>query len=88
MNLPDDNAAIVNHIPSSMHTDVLSLLRRIEQDDDDDYVEEDNLTLCAAGLESLRPVTWDVPREGGYQQPRRYAYTGGNGHRRHTRLED
>ena len=27
MTLPDDNAAIVNHIPPSMHTDVLSLLR-------------------------------------------------------------
>ena len=44
MNLPDDDAAIVNHIPSSMHTDVLSLLRRIKadddtDDDDDDYVE-------------------------------------------------
>ncbi|MEG7522065.1 MAG: hypothetical protein M3H12_03075 [Chromatiales bacterium] len=64
MNLPDDNAAIVNHIPSSMHTDVLSLLRRIEpDDDDDDYVEEDNLTWCAAGLESLRSVTWNRVRE-------------------------
>ena len=48
MNLPDDNAA-------SMHTDVLSLLRRIEQDDDDDYIERD--------LESLRSVTWDCVRE-------------------------
>ena len=47
-----------------MHTDVLSLLRRIEQDDDDDdYIEEDNLTWCAAGLESLRSVTWDRVRE-------------------------
>ena len=63
MNLPDDNAAIVNHIPPSMHTDVLSLLRRIEQDDDDDYIEEDNLTWCAAGLESLRSVAWDRVRE-------------------------
>ena len=63
MNLPDDNAAIVNHIPPSMHTDVLSRLRRIEQDDDDDYIEEDNLTWCAAGLESLRSVTWDRVRE-------------------------
>ena len=44
MNLPDDNAAIMNHIPSSMHTDVLSLLRRIEPDDDDDDYFEDNLT--------------------------------------------
>ena len=42
MNLPDDNAAIVNHIPSSMHTDVLSLLRRIEPDDDDDYIQEEH----------------------------------------------
>ncbi len=63
MDLPDDNAAIVNHIPPSMHTDVLSLLRRIEQDDDDHYIEEDNLTWCAAGLESLRSVTWDRVRE-------------------------
>ena len=63
MNLPDDNAAIVNHIPPSMHTAVLSLLRRIEQDDDDDYIEEDNLTWCTAGLESLRSVTWDRVRE-------------------------
>ena len=46
MNILDDNAAIVNHIPSSMHADVVSLLRRIEQDDDDDYIEEDNLTCC------------------------------------------
>ena len=63
MNLPDDNATIVNHIPPSMHTDVLSLLRRIEQDDDDDYIAENNLTWCAAGLESLRSVTWDRVRE-------------------------
>ena len=63
MNLPDDNAAIVNHIPLIMHTDVLSLLRQIEQDDDDDYIEEDNLTWCAAGLESLRSLTWDRVRE-------------------------
>ena len=63
MNLPDDNAAIVNHIPPSMHTDVLSLLRQSEQDDNDDYIEEDNLTWCAAGLESLRSVTWDRVRE-------------------------
>lgn len=64
MNLPDDNAAIVNHLPSSMHTNVLSLLRRVEpDDDDDDDVEEDNLTWCAAGLESLRSVTWDRVRE-------------------------
>ena len=63
MNLPDDNAAIVNHIPPSIHTDVLSRLRRIEQDDDDDYIEEDNLKWCAAGLESLRSVTWDRVRE-------------------------
>ena len=78
MNLPDDNAAIGIHLPSSMHTNVLSLLRRIEQDDDDDDdddVEEDNLTWCAAG-------------QGGYQQRRRYAHTGGNGNRRHPRLED
>ena len=61
MNLPDDNAAIVNHIPSSMHTDVLSLLRRIKPDDD--YVEVDNLTWCAAGLASLRSVIWDRVRE-------------------------
>ena len=63
MNLPDDNAAIVNHIPPSIHTDVLSRLRRIEQDNDDDYIEEDNLKWCAAGLESLRSVTWDRVRE-------------------------
>ena len=63
MNLPDDNAAIMNHIPSSMHTDVLSLLRRIEPDDDDDDYFEDNLTWCAAGLQSLRSVTWDRVRE-------------------------
>ena len=63
MNLPDDNAAIVNHIPSRMQTDVLSLLCRIEPDDDDDYIEEDNLTWCAAGLESLRSVTWDRVKE-------------------------
>ena len=62
MNLPDDNAAIVNRIPHSMHTDVLSLLRRTEQDDDNDYIEEDNLTWCVAGLESLRSVTWDRVR--------------------------
>ena len=62
MNLPDDNAAIVNHIPSSVYTDVLSLLRRIEPADGD-YVEEANLTWCAAGLESLRSVTWDRVRE-------------------------
>ena len=63
MNLPDDNAAIMNHITSSMHTDVLSLLRRIEPDDDDDDYFEDNLTWCAAGLQSLRSVTWDRVRE-------------------------
>ena len=63
MNLPDDNAAIVNHIPPSMHIDVLSLLPRIEQDEDDDYNGEDNLTWCAAGFESLRSVTWDRARE-------------------------
>ena len=64
MNLPDDNAAITNHIPSSMHTDVLSLLRRIEpDDDDDDRFEEDNLTWCATELQSLRSVTWDRVRE-------------------------
>ena len=28
------------------------------------------------------------PRQGGYQQRRRYAHTGGNGNRRHPRLED
>ena len=68
INLPDANAAIRDHIPSSMHTDVLSLLHRffdrIEPDnDDDDYFEEDNLTWCAAGLQSLRSVTWDRGRE-------------------------
>ena len=46
-----------------MHTDVLSLLRRIEPDDDDDDYFEDNLTWCAAGLQSLRSVTWDRVRE-------------------------
>ena len=64
MHLPDDKAGIANHIPSSMHTSVLSLLRRIERDDDDnDYVEEDNLIWCATDLESLRSVTWDRARE-------------------------
>ena len=49
INLPDANAAIRDHIPSSMHTDVLSILHRIEPDnDDDDYVEEDNMTLWSA----------------------------------------
>ena len=81
MHLSDDNATIVNHIPSSMHTDILSLLRRIEPDDD--CVEEDNLTWSAAGLESLRS---DVgPRGGAGLRP--YAQTGGNGHRRHPRFE-
>ena len=50
MNTPDDNAAIVNNIPS-------------EPDDDDHYIEEDNLTGRAAGLESLRSMTWDRVRE-------------------------
>ena len=64
MNLPEDNAGIANHLPSCMHTDVLSLLCRIEPDDDyDDYVEEDNLTWCAASLELLLSVSWDRVRE-------------------------
>jgi hypothetical protein len=58
MNLPDVNAAIVTHIPPSTHTAVLSFLRRAEPEEDDD-VED----LCAAGLESLRSVTWDRVRE-------------------------
>ena len=62
VNIPDDNAAIVIHIPSSMHTDVMYIVRRIEPDDDD-YVEQDNLTWCTAGLESLRSLTWDCMRE-------------------------
>ncbi|XP_014670775.1 PREDICTED: uncharacterized protein K02A2.6-like [Priapulus caudatus] len=62
MNLPDDNAAIGTHLSPSTHTDVLSLLRQAEPEDDDD-VEEDNLAWCAAGLEALRSVTWDRVRE-------------------------
>jgi len=62
MNLPDDNATIATHLQPSTHTDVLSLLRQTEPEYDDD-VEEDNLAWCAAGLESLRSVTWDRVRE-------------------------
>ena len=61
MNLPDDNAAVANQPPPNTHTDILSLLRRAETENEEN--EEDNLAWCAAGLESLRSVTWDRVRE-------------------------
>ncbi|KAJ8369165.1 hypothetical protein SKAU_G00091930 [Synaphobranchus kaupii] len=57
MDLPDDNAAVVTHL-----TGVLSLLRQAGPEDGGD-AEEDDLAWCAAGLESLRSVTWDRVRE-------------------------
>ncbi|KAJ8373500.1 hypothetical protein SKAU_G00040800 [Synaphobranchus kaupii] len=62
MDLPDDNAAVVTHLPPSTHTGVLSLLRQAGPEDGGD-AEEDDLAWCAAGLESLRSVTWDCVRE-------------------------
>ncbi|KAJ8349086.1 hypothetical protein SKAU_G00276750 [Synaphobranchus kaupii] len=62
MDLPDDNAAVVTHLPPSTHTGVLSLLRQAGPEDGGD-AEEDDLAWCAAGLESLRSVTWDRVRE-------------------------
>ena len=62
MDLPDDKVAVVTHPPPSTHIDVLSLLRQAEPEDGDD-AEGDNLAWCAAGLESLRSVTWDRVRE-------------------------
>ncbi|KAF0038000.1 hypothetical protein F2P81_010874 [Scophthalmus maximus] len=57
MDLPDDNATVVNHLSPSTRADILSLLRRAEPEDDD--FEEGNLTWCTTGFESLRSVTWD-----------------------------
>ena len=62
MTLPDDSTAAVAHLSPSTHADVLSLIRRTEPEDDCDAGEGD-LVWCAAGLESLRSVTWDRVRE-------------------------
>uniref|UniRef100_A0AAV2KGE8 Uncharacterized protein n=1 Tax=Knipowitschia caucasica TaxID=637954 RepID=A0AAV2KGE8_KNICA len=61
MDLPDDNAAMVTHLSPSTHADVLSLIRLTGPVNDE--VEEGDLTWCAAGLESLRSVTWDRVKE-------------------------
>lgn len=62
MDLPDDNASAVTHLSPCAHTEILSLLRRAEPEGDND-VGGDDLTWCAAGLESLRSVTWDRVKE-------------------------
>lgn len=62
MHLPDDHAAIVSDFPLGTHPEILSLLRRVEPVDTNE-AETDNLAWCAAGLASLRSVTWDRVRE-------------------------